>query len=249
MLTRSPSAKPELDKVFRVHKDDVAAILDSAIAVVEAVGGRVELVVRAQRLQDEAPAGRSTGSRSLTVIIALPVAVGKVRESRGPFGSTKPSLRRIRSLKFSKPGHNTRNAVANRVVVSLESGPVDWPVVAQNSPRQPGDDRRPPTGDSARRGQRRHGCRARRRPCPPQTGTAAQFPADRLRCVPSSAESALQPRSRRASGSASSRPARSGRSRALLLRQLAVSEIAATRLPPSPNQTLISLRGQCFDRL
>src|SRR5205085_7830869 len=46
-INRLSLCESELLHVFRVEKDDAAAIMDSAIAVVQAIDGRVELVVAA----------------------------------------------------------------------------------------------------------------------------------------------------------------------------------------------------------
>ena len=53
----SPSAKPEARDVVGVHEDHPAAALDAAVAVVEAVDRGVELVVAAQRLQQQPALG------------------------------------------------------------------------------------------------------------------------------------------------------------------------------------------------
>ena len=104
MSTMVPSAMPNDARSVRVHEHHATATFNPAVAIVEAVDRGVELVVRANRLQEQAAGGTSTVSSSLTVIIALPVAVGKVRESRGPCGRSNPPGRRTLTLKSSKPG-------------------------------------------------------------------------------------------------------------------------------------------------
>ena len=94
-LTRSTIVavgEAERGDVVGVHEDHPAAALDAAVAVVEAVDRGVELVVRAQRLQQQ-PALRARASTSIGLTREDRLArrrSGRSGESRGGCGSTKP---------------------------------------------------------------------------------------------------------------------------------------------------------------
>ena len=72
---------------------------------------------------------------------ALPAGVSNRRSSRGPFGSTKPSLRRTSLVERLEARHDPRDAVADDVVVVLERLPGDLVAVAERRRREPAHDR------------------------------------------------------------------------------------------------------------
>src|SRR5690606_34749801 len=134
-----PVGEPELGEVDAVHEDHVAALLDAAVPVVEAVDRRVELVVRTQRLQDEPP------RRTLEVLefvdgddrladrgVEAPLVARSVRQHEA-------ALLADVLVVALESGHDARDPFADEVVVALELGPWDLVRITEHGAREAAD--------------------------------------------------------------------------------------------------------------
>ena len=126
----------EVDQIFLVDEDNMATLLDTAIAVIEAVDGGVELVVTAQRLQHQTP------GRYFKILQGVRGQHGLA--DRGVEGARVPRpVRQHESALLPdafvivlKSLDHVGDVVTDTVVVGLESGPVDRDRVSEHSAGQ-----------------------------------------------------------------------------------------------------------------
>ena len=119
----------------------MAAAADPAIPVVVAVDGGVELVVRPQRLQEQ-PAGRPL--HGLEVVDREHRLAGRGGEGArvpGFIREDEPVTAPDLLVVVGASTDDVRDVLANRVVVALESLPVDGDPVAEGRAGESGDDR------------------------------------------------------------------------------------------------------------
>ena len=109
-----PVGEPARAYVVRVHEDDAAALLDPAVAVVQAVDRGVELVVAAHRLQQQPP----LGDLQHLELVGGEDRLARTRCRSGARHAADAAARsrspaRTRALKSSKPG--TTASILSRI--------------------------------------------------------------------------------------------------------------------------------------
>src|SRR5438105_12929724 len=127
--------------VFRVEKDDAPTVADSAIAIIEAVDGRVELIVAANRHHQEL---------SIFERVARERVHCKLRASgRGLETTLTRSVGKIKTSRLThalivifKTWNSARDCGANQVIVSGQREPINVASLAQRRRSEARNDHR-----------------------------------------------------------------------------------------------------------